>query len=381
MSTLRLIGAACDEPSLKRLADALRKANFSCVIDVGTPTSTAVSKLEQCADSAVLPEPIFEIFLWTQTSVSDEWADFRARAKRPSEGASYILLLLNDVEAPDFASSEHVFRVVLQAPADDQSALASFAKWLRNRDQVSNNEVTTAVSADFEVKSSQTPKTVRDIFAKLLNIWKLLKFGAIGVILVGFTSAYGFFADIIGTQDKICSWSWMYAICSKHGWGNLPTNAERFEWESQKDGDDCGFFRKIYARGGYFADEAKRRFDTAEYTDGSDTDRFPLLVPYTEPPLQTESMARADILTRANSLASEMCALHAQNFVKEDVPGRFEPKGDIKCEARGGDHACTIDGVAVCTFVKKNIIEKCPSASRSGVVSAVRKASPEPRGG
>jgi hypothetical protein len=361
MATLRLIGIAQDVPLLKRLAYALRGTNFLCVIDAGSPPPTATSPFDQDSNSTKPQSIVIDIVCWTQASVDDERAELQERAKGLSEGEGYVSLLLDDVEAPEFALPSRTFRVNLRDPASDPKVLVPVVEWLRSQNDVTKERERASALANLRKISNETLLFCKDSISKIASVHKKVQFGLASLLLVTFTGAYGFFADVVGTQDKICSIQLINETCANHGWGNVPTKAERLEWEDAKKGDDCAVFLKIYARGGHFADEAKRRFDSAKYSDDSVENRFPLLIPYTEPPLEAEHMARAEVLVRADLLASEMCALHAQNFVKEDAPGRFEPKGDIQCVARGGGHACSVDGVAVCSFTKKNIVEACPS--------------------
>ncbi len=366
MNTLCLVGIARDETRLERLAEALRRAGFLCSTDVGAPQTVPTASLEHGLAFATPPTAVINLVCWTRASVCGEVAELQARVKWFGDDGDYISLLLDDVAAPDSIVPAPIFRVVLQDPEEDQQSLAPLVEYLRGQIEVPSMQAPTAALADLQKKSSQTLKTGKEIIAKIIGLRAWMKAGTVGVFLVTVTGLFGFFADVIGTQGVICSIPLVTETCASRGWGNVPTKAEKHEWEIANPSIDCAVFLGIYERGGHFAIEAKRRLDSARYSPGRDDDRFPIMVPYTEPPVASKIVARSEVLSRAQVLSSEMCALHAQNFVGQAEPGRFQQNGDIECETRGGGYACTIDGVAVCAFIKRNIIETCsPPGSKN----------------
>jgi hypothetical protein len=79
MATLRLIGIAQDEPRLKRLANALRGADFLCVIDAGSPPPAAASPFDQDSNSTI------ESFITYDTELTRNCSNFQCHLLRNSQ--------------------------------------------------------------------------------------------------------------------------------------------------------------------------------------------------------------------------------------------------------------------------------------------------------
>ena len=245
MTTVRLIGNARDEARLERIAKVLCEDKFLSIVDVGNPESAPASPLEQGGDIAVQSTQIIDVVCWTQTSVSGEGAELQTRATRLCQDGGYISLLLDDVDPPASAASAQLIRAILRDPAEDRQALTPLIECIPRQIELSEAQETTAALADIQGKSIQTLKTGKEIIAKVLGLRVKLKAVTAGMIVVVLTGAFGFFSDLIGTQDTICSIPWINETCANRGWGNVPTTAEKREWDKAKTGSDCVVFHGI----------------------------------------------------------------------------------------------------------------------------------------
>lgn len=360
MSRLRLIGIASDQARLGRLAQTLCAASYRCDIDIGTPQSAQGAAPGDGASPEEPPARIIDIICWTQASVGPEGAELQERAVTLKESNDYLGLLLDDVMVPEAVTSAQDVRLIGWDLPDDQQRLAPLIEALKQR--IEGRAAQAPALAAIGGALRATLRMLGEMRAALSIIkGRLRALGILGVL--GFLAATFsfFFGDVFGASEKICSIGTFKSICRDHGWGHVPTLAQEREWAAAKNGSSCQAFADIHARGGPYAEEAKRRLDLPKMQPGPEKTEIGMDVPISEKPFPSEAAARSDLAKRALAIAEEKCHGLDQTMFKKAGPAQFRQReGSLICEAISGGYVCKASGDALCPITNPVAIETCP---------------------